>query len=283
MVPGAYRNQHESYEHIHAVGSERRAHGTDCMSLPGAKSRAGHVFRVEAIGKFAAGQGKNSKKCTYNFIKRMLIQALHAVVGAGGAYPGSQLLREMMMANWPQTQLCDYDALSSTPDPPSSTADGTSGGHPRNCRCLRGLSSHPLCGDHEKADHLSWRKSAKFVYIRFHTACGHREAKRLVPTRPTNVQEYVRHFCSPYASPCKPATPPSLSRKRCYDSLSNLVPSSTREKRRGSQSSAARPSKIMWATSDWGGGAHRARPACRCLFSDCLLFGVFLLETSQGV
>ena len=104
-----------------------------------------------------------------------------------------------------------------------------------------------------------------------------------MPTRTTNVQEFVRHFCSPYASPCKPATPPSLSRKRCRDSLSNLVPSSKREKRRGCQSSAARPSKIMWATSDWRGMAHRARPACRCLLSDCLLFGVFLLETSQGV
>ena len=187
------------------------------------------------------------------------------------------------MADVVLPELTPDDASSSAPDPPSSTADGTSGGLPSNCRCLRGLSSHPLCGDHEKADHLCWRKSAKIVYIRFHTTCGHRKAKRLVPTRTTNVQEFVRHFCSSYASPCKPATPPSLSRKRCWDNLSNLVPSSTREKRRGSQSSAARPSKIMWATSDWGGVAHRARPACRCLFSDCLLFGVFLLETLQGV
>ena len=187
------------------------------------------------------------------------------------------------MANAVLPELWPAGVSLSTFDPSFSTANGNSGGLPREGRCLRGLSSHPLCGDHEKADHLSWRKSAIFVYISFHTACGHRESKRLVPKRTTNVQEFVRHFCSPYASPCKPATPPSLSRKRCRDSLSNLVPSSKREKRRGCQSSAARPSKIMWATSDWRGMAHRARPACRCLLSDCLLFGVFLLETLQGV
>ena len=278
MVPGAYRNQHQSYDHTSKGHMTRIA-----RSFPGAKSRAGHVFRVEAIGSFAAGQGENSKKEESTFVKIMLIQALHAVAGAGGGNPESQYLREMTMAMWPFSQVSALDASFSTRDPPSSAADGTSGGLPRNCRCFRELAAHLPCGDHDKADHLSRRKSAKFVYIRYHTACGHRKAKRLVPTRTTNVQEFVRHFCSPYASTCKPATPPTLSRKRCCDSLSDLVPSSTREKKRGSQSSAARPSKIMWATSDWGGGAHRARPACRCLFSDCLLFGVFLLETSQGV
>ena len=58
-------------------------------SFPGAKSRAGHVFRVEAIGKFAAGQGAKSKKGLCCFVKRMLGQVLHAVAGAGGAYPGT--------------------------------------------------------------------------------------------------------------------------------------------------------------------------------------------------
>ena len=59
------------------------------MSFPGTKSRAGHVFRVEAIGEFAAGQGAKSKKGLCCFVKRMLGQVLHAVAGAGGAYPGT--------------------------------------------------------------------------------------------------------------------------------------------------------------------------------------------------
>jgi len=55
------------------------------MSYLGAKSRAGRVFRVEAISKFAAGQGAKSKKGLYFIVKSTLIQALHAVVGAGAA------------------------------------------------------------------------------------------------------------------------------------------------------------------------------------------------------
>ena len=74
-------------------------------SFPSAKSRAGHVFRVEASCKFAAGQGENSKKQESTLIKRMLSQVLHAVAGAGGAYPGSQFLREMTMAMWPLYQV----------------------------------------------------------------------------------------------------------------------------------------------------------------------------------
>ena len=74
---------------IHTVGSEQRTHGTDCMSLPGAKRREGHDFRVEAIGKFSAGQEAKSKKGLCCFVKRMLGQVLHAVAGAGGAYPGT--------------------------------------------------------------------------------------------------------------------------------------------------------------------------------------------------
>jgi len=59
------------------------------MSYLGAKSRAGRVFRVEAISKFAAGQGAKSKKGLYFIVKSFLMQALHAVAGAGAAYPGT--------------------------------------------------------------------------------------------------------------------------------------------------------------------------------------------------
>ena len=55
------------------------------MSYLGAKSRAGRVFRVEAISKFAAGQGAKSKKGLYFIVKSFLMQALHTVVGAGAA------------------------------------------------------------------------------------------------------------------------------------------------------------------------------------------------------
>jgi hypothetical protein len=99
--------------------------------FPGAKSRAGHVFRVETFGKFAAGQGGKSKKGLYFIVKSILMLALHAVAGAGAAYPGSQLLREMSMTNVVFAELWPDDASLSAPDPPFSTADGTSGGLPR--------------------------------------------------------------------------------------------------------------------------------------------------------
>ena len=83
-------------------------------SFPGAKSRAGHVFRVEAIGKFAAGQGGNSKKGLYCFVKSIISQVLHAVAGAGGAYPGCQALWEMLMADVVLPELSPDDASFST-------------------------------------------------------------------------------------------------------------------------------------------------------------------------
>ena len=74
---------------IHAVGSEQRAHTTDCHVVSGRKEPRRARFRVEAIGKFAAGQGANSKKGLYFIVKSFLMQALHAVAGAGAAYPGT--------------------------------------------------------------------------------------------------------------------------------------------------------------------------------------------------
>ena len=127
----------------------------------GAKSRAGHVFRVETIGNFAAGQGGNSKKEESTFVKIMLIQALHAVEGAGGGNPESQYLREMTIEIWSFSQVSAPDAFFLTRDPPSCTADGTSGGFPMERRCFRGLSARPLCGDHGKGDVLLKRKCAK--------------------------------------------------------------------------------------------------------------------------
>ena len=84
VVPGAYRNQHQSYDHTSKGHMTRIA-----RSFPGAKSRAGHVFRVEASCKFAAGQGGKSKKGLYFIVKSILMLALHAVAGAGAAYPGT--------------------------------------------------------------------------------------------------------------------------------------------------------------------------------------------------
>ena len=90
MCPKPAHNLYQSHRQgIHAAGSENGHMARIAMSFPGTKSRAGHVFRVEAFGKIAAEQGRNSKNYTRNFVKSMLMQALHAVAGAGAAYPGT--------------------------------------------------------------------------------------------------------------------------------------------------------------------------------------------------
>ena len=101
-------------------------------SHPTATSHAHHIFRVEAICKFAAREGEKSNLCSRNFVENMFIQAMHAVAGAGGTNPEAQFRREMSMAIWPQIQLCHCDASFSTGVPPSNTANGTSGGCPRD-------------------------------------------------------------------------------------------------------------------------------------------------------
>ena len=42
--------------------------------------------------------------CTYNFVKNMFIQAMHAVAGAGGTNPEAQFVREMSMAIVPERE-----------------------------------------------------------------------------------------------------------------------------------------------------------------------------------
>ena len=121
----------------------KRASSTRCGASSGHRSRtpasdvvatshAQHTFRAEAICKFAAREGEKSNLCSRNFVENMFIQAMHAVAGAGGTNPEAKFRREMSMAIWPQIQLRPFDACFSTGVPPSNTANGTSGGYPRD-------------------------------------------------------------------------------------------------------------------------------------------------------
>ena len=117
------------------------------------------------------------------------------------------------MANAVLPELWPAGVSLSTFDPSFSTANGNSGGLPREGRCLRGLSSHPLCGDHEKADHLSWRKSAIFVYISFHQI-SHRSRQRTgkqVVSRCTNKSRHRQTPCTPQTAPHTCLPPPASS------------------------------------------------------------------------
>ena len=58
----------------------------------------------ERFCKFAARLGEKSNLCTYNFVKNMFIQAMHAMVGAGGTNSGAQFVREMSMAIVPERE-----------------------------------------------------------------------------------------------------------------------------------------------------------------------------------
>ena len=90
----SWSQAHTAISTSHTITSMRcgasKGHMTRiARSFPGAKSRAGHVFRVEASCKFAAGQGGKSKKGLCFIVKSILMLALHAVAGAGAAYPGT--------------------------------------------------------------------------------------------------------------------------------------------------------------------------------------------------
>ena len=58
----------------------------------------------ERFCKFAARLGEKSNLCTYNFVENMFIQAMHAMVGAGGTNSGAQFVREMSMAIVPERE-----------------------------------------------------------------------------------------------------------------------------------------------------------------------------------
>ena len=187
MVPGAYRNQHQSYDHIHAVWSEQRAHDADCKVVSGRKEPRRARFSCRGKWQICGGAGGKFEK------RALLLCQEHNQPGAAcGGRSGRCVpwVSSSMgdVGNVVLPELSPDDDSFSTHEVPSCNTDGTSGGLPMKGRCLRGLSARPLCGDHGKGDVLLKRKSAIFVYISFHTACGHRESKRLVPKRTTNVQ-----------------------------------------------------------------------------------------------
>ena len=62
VVPGAYRNQHQSYDHIHAVWSEQRAHDADCKVVSGRKEPRRARFSCRGELQICGGAGGKIEK-----------------------------------------------------------------------------------------------------------------------------------------------------------------------------------------------------------------------------